>query len=114
MADEKFKVIMSVPGVDIVAYADGRLGWKKGSGGSRGQQKYNWLDEPECPEHGRWEWVKPGTRKDGSTYKGFWTCSDDDCLNRPGREFTDNIDPDDYMAESANDDTGDDLDSLGF
>lgn len=102
MAD--FKVIMSLPGIDIIAKADGSLGWKKGGGsvsGGGGGKKYNWLDEPECPEHGRWEWVKPGTRRDGSTYKGFWTCSNDDCLNRPGREFTENTDPDDYMAEDG-------------
>lgn len=74
-----------------------------GDGGRKG--KYNWLNEPECPEHGRWEYVAAGTRKDGSTWKAFWTCTNDDCLNRPSRDWSDHIDPDEYMAENANDDT---------
>jgi len=116
MPDEKkFKVIMTVPGVDIVAYADGSLGWKKGSGGvGGGKGKYNWLNEAECPQHGHWDYVAAGTRKDGSEYKAFWTCTDGDCLNRPSRDWTDGIDPDEYMAEYANDDSGDDLDGLPF
>lgn len=91
----------------LVFNDDGTVGWKAAGkgGGATGGKRYNWLDEPECPEHGRWEWVPPGTRKDKTKYNGFWTCSDDNCLNRPGREFTDNIDPDEYMAESAGDDT---------
>jgi hypothetical protein len=85
-----------------------------GGGGSKASKRFNWIDEPECPQHGRWEWVPPGTRKDGSAYKGFWTCTDDDCLNRPGREWADGIDPDAYMAEGANDDSAEDMDGLPF
>ena len=111
---DNFKVLISIPGVDIVALPDGSVGWRKGSGGKGAKGKYNWLDEAECPEHGRWEYVAAGTRKDGSTYKAFWTCSDDDCLNRPSRDWTDGIDPDAYMAEGANDDSAEDLDGLPF
>lgn len=84
----------------------------RGGNNSSGRQPYEWIDEHECPEHGRWQWVPPGNRKsDGTPYKGFWTCSDRDCLKRPGRDFTDNINPDDYMAESANDNS---MDALPF
>ena len=91
---------------------NGTVTWTRGSGGSGGKGKYVWLDEPECPEHGRWEYVPAGTRKDQSTYKAFWTCTDDDCLNRPGRGFTDSINPEEYMSESADD--SESMDSLPF
>jgi hypothetical protein len=109
------KTIMSLPGVDVIAYADGTLGWRKSTaiGGGGGGNKYNWVDADECPQHGRWG-VQPAgvSKRTGDAYDAFYTCVKG-CNNRPGRDWVENNPAEEYAAESANDDS-DGMDDLPF
>jgi hypothetical protein len=89
---------------------DALMNWqvaKAGGGGKKGGNRYNWVNEPECPEHGRWDVVQAGSNDNGS-WDAFYSCTERDCNYRPGRDWVKNGNPaEDYVtaAESANDDS---------
>jgi hypothetical protein len=93
------------------------INWKKSGGGNSGggqQQRYRWIDADECPKHGRWDVIPAGySKKTESDYDSFYSCVKG-CNNRPGRDWTDDNDADEYAeqtAETANDDSADDFDA---
>jgi hypothetical protein len=78
-----------VPSILIVFNDDGTVTWKPaGSASGGGGSRYNWINAGACPEHGRWKVIPGGySEKKGADYDAFYTCSDRDCLNRPGRDW---------------------------
>ena len=94
---------------------DALMNWQhKGGGGKKGGNRYNWIDEPECPEHGRWD-VVPAGSNDNNSWDAFYSCTERDCSNRPGRDWVKDNPAEEYItaAESANDDSGE-MDDLPF
>ncbi len=90
----------------------------------KGGGKYEYLEQDNCPTHGPWHWVKPGTRADGSSWDGFWTCDTERgapyCTNRPGRQWLANhpspaqTNQLEYATPPATVDETDEYDSLPF
>ena len=68
---------------------DGIVRWKPAGGGSGGgNRKYNWINGPACPQHGPWKVIAGGhSEKTGNDYDAFYVCTDDNCPNRPGRDW---------------------------
>jgi hypothetical protein len=93
------------------------INWKQSKGGSGGgQTRYNWVDDDECPKHGRWEVIPAGySKKTEKDYDAFFSCKSG-CDNRPGRGWTDDgPSPETYSEQTESmTDSSDDMDSLPF
>lgn len=82
-----------MPEILLVFGDDGVVRWKP-AGAARGGGKYNWVDGPRCPDHGAWKVVPGGySEKTGRDYGPFYSCSDRDCLNRPGKAWVEQNPP---------------------
>jgi len=80
--DGSTKVINKVS-LDKMTALVSEMGGRPARGG-----KYTYLNADECPDHGPWKGVPAGvSKKTGKPYNAFYTCEDDECVNRPTKEW---------------------------
>lgn len=81
-----------MPEITLVFAEDGTVRWKPSgnASGGGGRMKYNWIVGPACPQHGAWKVIPGGhSAKTGRDYAAFYTCREDNCPNRPSKDWTD-------------------------